>query len=82
MIPLSGWVLAAAALITGPALWASLVEHTMPIDVALTRFLLVTAGCWVAFSVAAELLRPVPAARAIAGEDGSDQHSPEPDAGH
>lgn len=55
MTQLSGWVLAAAAVLTGPALWSTLVTGTMPLDVALTRFLIATAACWVAVSVLAEV---------------------------
>ena len=58
MIPLSGWVLAAAALVASPALWSSLVEGVMPLDVALTRYLVATAACWVALSLASELIWP------------------------
>lgn len=58
MIPLSGWVLGAAAVLTSPALYAALVTGTMPIDVALTRFLLTTAACWVAASVARAVIWP------------------------
>ena len=58
MSSLSGWVLVAAAVLTSPALYAGLVEGSMPIDVALTRFLLTTAACWFAFSVAGSLIWP------------------------
>jgi hypothetical protein len=58
MSQLSGWVLAAAAVLTGPALWAALVNGTMPLDVALTRFLLATGGCWLAASLVAGVWEP------------------------
>ena len=56
----SGWVMVVAAVLTSPALYAGLVEGTMPVDVAVTRFLLATAACWVAFSVAGSLFWPAP----------------------
>jgi hypothetical protein len=58
VIPLSGWVLAVAALVASPALWSSLVEGVMPLDVALTRYLVATAACWVALSLASDLIWP------------------------
>jgi hypothetical protein len=58
MIPLSGWVLAVSAVLTSPALWASLVEQTMSLEVALTRYLVATAACWVALSVATDVVWP------------------------
>ena len=61
MIPLSGGVLLAAAVIASPALWLSLVEQTMPIDVALTRYFIVLGIAWVALSVLVDLITPGPA---------------------
>lgn len=58
MMPLSGWILGLAALLTSPALWSGLVAGTMPIDVALTRYLLTTAACWLVLSVVADLIWP------------------------
>ena len=55
MIPLSGGVLGAAAVVSSPALWLSLVEGTMPLDVALTRYLIAVAVCWVALSFVVDL---------------------------
>lgn len=69
MIPFSGWVLLAAALLTSPALWAGLVTGTMALDVALTRYLVVTAGCWVALSLAAGLLGPRPEPQPVRDDD-------------
>ncbi len=60
MIPLSGGVLFAAALVASPALWLSLVEQTMPIDVALTRYFIVLAIAWVALSILADFVTPTP----------------------
>ena len=62
MIPLSGWVLAVAAVLTSPALWAGLVDGTMPLDVTLTRYLLACAACWVVLSMVADLIWPTAAA--------------------
>jgi len=58
MIPLSGGVLVAAAIVASPALWLSLVEQTMPIDVALTRYFIVLGIAWVALSLLADFLTP------------------------
>lgn len=80
MIPLSGWVLAVAALVASPALWSSLVEGVMPLDVALTRYLVATAACWVALSLASELIWPSgaaasPATDAVEPEDSAEQRA-------
>jgi hypothetical protein len=69
VIPLSGWVLAAAALVASPALWSSLVEGVMPLDVALTRYLVATAACWVALSLASELIWPSGGAASHAADE-------------
>ena len=58
MIPLSGGVLFAAAIVASPALWLSLVEQTMPIDVALTRYFIVLAIAWVGLSILVDLTTP------------------------
>lgn len=58
MRPISGGVLVIAALLTSPALWAGMVDGTMPIDVTLTRYLLACAVCWVVLSVVADLIWP------------------------
>jgi hypothetical protein len=58
MIPLSGGVLVAAAIVASPALWLSLVKQTMPIDVALTRYFIVLGIAWVALSILADFLTP------------------------
>ncbi|HEY9563288.1 MAG TPA: hypothetical protein VIR30_05905 [Nocardioides sp.] len=54
--PASPPVLLAAALIVSPALWDALVVGSMPLDTALTRFLLAVVAAWVVLSVAANLL--------------------------
>lgn len=64
MIPMSGPVLVVAAVVSSPALWATAVTGELPLDVALTRYLLVTGLCWVLLSVASELFPPAaPAGR-------------------
>ena len=70
MIPLSGGVLLAAAVVASPALWLSLVEQTMPIDVALTRYFIVLGIAWVAISLLADLVTPGPN---VAVEEPADQ---------
>lgn len=69
MIPLSSGVLFAAAVLASPALYLSLVEQTMPIDVALTRYLIVLAIAWAGMSVLADLMTPSP--QAVAPDEGS-----------
>ena len=58
MSPLSGTVLGAAAIVASPALWAGLVEGTMPVDVSLTRYLVAVAACWALLSLLVELALP------------------------
>ena len=78
MIPLSGGVLFAAALVASPALWLSLVEQTMPIDVALTRFFIVLAIAWVALSILADLTTPSTTVRLDQDEQQAEQESNPP----
>lgn len=63
MKPVSGPTLVVAALLTSPAL-ADAAAGTLPLDVALSRYLLVVGLCWVLLSAAAEWLwtEPEPAA--------------------
>ncbi len=68
MIPLSGGVLAAAALVSAPALWGG-VEGTMPIDEALTRYLVAVAICWFVLSVVIDLTFPPAGAVRVKSED-------------
>lgn len=63
MIPMSGSVLVVAAVVSSPALWATAVTGELALDVALTRYLLVTGLCWVLLSVAQELFWPSAAER-------------------
>ena len=56
MSPASGTVLGAAAIVASPALWSSLVDGSMPLDVGLTRYLVAVGVCWVLLSVLGELV--------------------------
>ncbi|MGO4258054.1 hypothetical protein [Marmoricola sp. RAF53] len=58
MSPLSGGVLTAATLVASPALWSSLVDGTMPLDVALTRYLIAVGVCWLLLSIVVEFAFP------------------------
>jgi hypothetical protein len=60
MRPVSFAVLAVAALLTSPALGAA-ATGDLPVDVALTRYLLAAGLCWLVLSVASEWLWPEPA---------------------
>lgn len=53
MSPLSGKVIGAATLVSSPALWLALVDRTLPLDVALTRYLVALVLCWAALSLVA-----------------------------
>lgn len=53
MSPLSSGVLASATLVSSPALWLALVDRTLPLDVALTRYLIAVVLCWAAISLVA-----------------------------
>ena len=60
MSPLSWTVLLPAGAIASPALWAAIVDGTMPLDVALTRVLITLVGTWAAMSVLAPMVYPAP----------------------
>ncbi len=60
MSPLSTSVLAGGALLASPALYQSLVDGTLPLDVALTRFLVALVACWLALTVLTEFVLPRP----------------------
>jgi hypothetical protein len=60
MSPLSTGVLAAATLVSSPALWLGLVDRTLPLDVALTRYLVALVLCWAAMSLVAAWAFPEP----------------------
>ena len=68
MSPLSLPVLGGAALVASPALWSA-VDGSMPLDVALTRYLIAVGICWALISVVAEFAFPAP---------GSVRPAPEP----
>jgi hypothetical protein len=55
MRPVSGPTLVVAALLTSPAL-ADAAAGALPLDVALTRYLLVVGLCWVLLTAASEWL--------------------------
>ena len=62
MSPFSPMVLGAGALVTSPAIWDFAVEQSLPLDQALTRYLVAVAISWVLLSALAELaLKPAPA---------------------
>jgi len=60
MSPLSVPVLAAAALLSSPALWRTFVEGTAPTMVGLSRFLVAMVACWAALAALAALVGPPP----------------------
>ncbi|MCX6397873.1 MAG: hypothetical protein NTV23_15405 [Propionibacteriales bacterium] len=60
MSPLSGWVLGAATVVASPALWSTFVEGSMPMDVALMRFLIAVPISWLLISLVAEMAFPAP----------------------
>lgn len=60
MGPASAPVLGAAAVVASPALWSSLVEQTMPLEVGLTRYLVAVGLCWVLVGVVGEMIFPRP----------------------
>jgi hypothetical protein len=60
MSPLSPSVLGATTLVTSPALWLALVDRSLPLDVALTRYLVALAVCWAALSLVATWAFPDP----------------------
>lgn len=62
------FVLAIASIIASPALWMAFVEGTMPIDVALSRLLLLILAGW-ALSWLARQLVPPPAPRRVTADD-------------
>ena len=60
MSPLSTRVIGAATVVSSPALWLGLVDRTLPLDVALTRYLIALVVCWAAMSVVATWAFPDP----------------------
>ncbi len=83
MSPLSPAVLGGAAVVAAPALWAGVVDGSMPLDVALTRYLVAIGICWAVISVVVELaftpgsVQPAPARTGTDGEQlGLDEEPP------
>jgi len=72
--PLSSKVLGAATLVSSPALWLSLVDRTLPLDVALTRYLVALVLCWAALSLVATWAFPDPGS-VLAGREQTDAAS-------
>lgn len=66
MKSMPGIELAAAAVLTAPALFSAALGD-LPVDVALTRYLVAVAVCWALLWVAVELLWATPASPATAG---------------
>jgi hypothetical protein len=60
MSPLSASVIGAATLVSSPALWLALVDRTLPLDVALTRYLIALVLCWAALSLVGTWAFPDP----------------------
>lgn len=65
---LSGTVLGSAAVVASPALWQALVTGTVPVDVALQRYLVAAGACWAALSMVAAMIGAVPGSPAQQGE--------------
>ncbi len=75
---LSPTVLGAAGLCASPALYQALVTGGMPLEVAMTRYLVALVLCWVAISLVAALVGepPTPATRS-ADTDGDTAPAPD-----
>lgn len=79
MSPLSSRVLGAATLVSSPALWLSLVDRTLPLDVALTRYLVALALCWAALTVVATWAFPDPGSvKVMPSHDDTEEQVSEP----
>lgn len=70
MSPFSGTVLGGAAVLSAPALWASLITGTTPLADGLLRYIGAVAICWVGLSVVAALVGPAP--RETAGQSAAE----------
>lgn len=71
-----GAVLALAALPTSPALYRGLVTGELPVDVALTRYLVAVVAVWVALSLLAGLVGPSTPAPVLAVDEAEAPGSP------
>ena len=60
MSPFSGVVLGAAAVLSSPAMWSSLVAGTMPIADGLLRYVVAVAICWLGLGIVSALVGPAP----------------------
>ncbi|WP_158648066.1 hypothetical protein [Nocardioides houyundeii] len=76
MSPLHGGVLGGAAVVASPALWLSLVDGTLPLSDALTRYLLSVVICWVALNVVAAMVLVEPSPKPARQEAHPDQETP------
>ncbi|MBS42803.1 MAG: hypothetical protein CMH83_06490 [Nocardioides sp.] len=67
-------VIGSAAVLTSPALYGAFVTGTVPIDVAITRWLVALLICWVAISAVVMMVGPPPAPKqTVEGPAGSPQ---------
>lgn len=81
--PVSLPVLAGAAVVSSPALWRALVEGSISLEVALSRYLVGVAVCWLALAVVAMLVGPTPRSegKQDAGVEPRDEQAPGAGAG-
>lgn len=77
MSPFSAPVLVGAALVTSPAWWNA-VQGTGSLAVALTRFLVSVALCWIALEVVAAFVGPSPAPAPAEDSAGETVEDPAP----
>lgn len=73
MSPLSAPVLGAATILASSALWQALVEGTLSLEVALTRFLVAAAVAWMALSAVGALVGSPMTSQAGGPGDASEQ---------
>jgi len=66
--PVNGIVLGAAAVVVSPTIWF-VVQGTVPLDEALTRYLLLVPVCWAAINLVAEFFFPAPGSVATRPDD-------------
>lgn len=76
MSPLSAGVLGAATLVSSPALWLGLVDRTLPLDVALTRYLVAVVLCWAALSLVASWAFPAPGSVKLRVDEAEPEQKP------
>jgi hypothetical protein len=73
--PFSTPVLVGAALVSSPALW-NVLQGTAPAEVALTRYLISVVICWMALSLLAMFVGPVPPAKPVTEQTDMDADAP------